>query len=132
MAQSEIAETEHEKSLPFHDLERECYGYAREHFQGKKFTNKASSQEIIVSKDGLGEWKTKSKSRKQALSIKILDKMLENGVFDHDAKDKLGRKNIESVSYFTSICEINEKGVQSHHNDQADKELWRQVLSSLS
>jgi|GEM_PF-1188745 len=106
-AKSGIAETEHEKSLAFHDLKRECYGYAREHFQGKRFLNKASGREIIVSKDGLGEWKTKSKSREQALSIKILDKLLENGFFDHDAEDELGRKNIEIISYFASTCEIN-------------------------
>jgi len=106
-AKSGIAETEREKALSFHDLKRECYGYAREHFQGRKFTNKASGREIIVSKDGLGEWKSKSKSREQALSIKILNRLLENGAFSHDAQDKLGRKNIEKVSYFASACEIN-------------------------
>jgi hypothetical protein len=41
-------------------------------------------------------------------SIKILDKLLENGTFDHDAPDKLGRRNIEKISYFRSGCIIND------------------------
>jgi hypothetical protein len=102
-----IVETGHEKGLSIHDFKKECFDYAREHFQGKKFTNKATGREIIVSKDGLGEWKTKTKSREQTLSIKILDKLLENGLFDHDAEDKQGRKNIEKISYFNSKCMIN-------------------------
>jgi len=103
---SEIFENDHEKSLSFHDLKRECHAYARQHFQGKKFVNKATGREITVSKDGLGEWKTKSKSREQVLSVKILDKLLENGIFDHDMDDKLGRKNIEKIIYFHSLCVI--------------------------
>ena len=83
------------------------FDLARQQFQGKKFTNIGTGREIIVSKDGLGEWKSKSKSREQVLSIKILDKLLENGVFDHDAEDKYHRKNIEKVSYFHSSCEIS-------------------------
>jgi len=104
-----IAETEHEKSLSVHDLKRECFEYARKNFQGKKFTNKASGREIIVSKDGLGEWKSKSKSREQILSVKILDKFLENCIFDHDANDKSDRKNIEKILYFHNSCVINDR-----------------------
>jgi len=107
--ESEITESDHEKSLTFHDFKRYCYDYARKHFQGKTFTNKASGFDIVVSKDGLGEWKSKSKSREQVLSVKILDKLLENCIFDHDAQDKFLRKNIEKVSYFTNQCEINNK-----------------------
>jgi len=103
---SEIIETDHEKSLPLHDLKGECLAYAREQFQGKKFINRATGREIIVSKDGLGEWKSKSKSREQVLSVKILDKLLENAIFDHDMDDKLGRKNIEKILYFHSLCVI--------------------------
>jgi hypothetical protein len=59
------------------------------------------------SQDGLGEWKSKTKSREQTLSVKVLDKLLENSLFDHDAEDKKGRKNIEKISYFNSRCMIN-------------------------
>ncbi|MDR0475414.1 MAG: hypothetical protein LBH43_17295 [Treponema sp.] len=103
---SKIIETEHEKCLSIYDLKKECFGYAREHFQGKTFTNKDTGREIIVSKDGLGEWKSKSKTHDQILSIKILDKLLENGIFDHDMEDKKDRKNIEKISYFHSSCMI--------------------------
>jgi hypothetical protein len=102
-----IVETDHEKGLSIHDLKKECFDYARTQFQGKKFTNKATGREIIVSKDGLGEWKAKTKSRAQTLSVKILDKLLENGLFDHDAEDTQRRKNIEKISYFNSKCMIN-------------------------
>ena len=109
MEENGIVETEYERSLSIHDLKRDCFVYARKHFQGKKFTNRATGRDILVSKDGLGEWKSKSKSREQVLSAKILDKLLENGIFDHDAEDKRGRKNIEKVSYFHSTCVINGK-----------------------
>jgi hypothetical protein len=58
----------------------------------------------------LGEWKSKSKSREQILSIKILDKLLENAAHIHDAPDKQNRKNIENISYFSGKCKINDKG----------------------
>jgi hypothetical protein len=104
-----VIETGREKALSIHELKKEYFDYARGHFQGKRFTNIATGRDIIVSKDGLGEWKSKSKSREQVLSVKILDKLLENGIFDHDADDKHGRKNIEKISYFNSPCVINNK-----------------------
>jgi len=45
----------------------------------------------------------------KALSIKMLDSLLEDGIFDHDADDKHARKNIEKISYFNSPCVINNK-----------------------
>jgi hypothetical protein len=103
------AETSIEHTLNKFDLKRECYDYARRAFQGKKFSNKETGREIAVSKDGLGEWKTKSKSRDQILSIKILDQLLENASHTHDTQDKAGRKNIALISYFTKNCKINDK-----------------------
>jgi hypothetical protein len=105
--QNNISETDAEKVLSNSDLRKVCFGYARQHFQGKRFINKATGREIVVSKDGLGEWKSKSKSREQILSVKILDGLLENGIFGHNAEDKQGRKNIEEISYFNSKCMIN-------------------------
>jgi hypothetical protein len=107
--ESNIAETEREKCLSIYELKKECFTYAKEHFQGKRFHNKATGRDFIVSKDGLGEWKSKSKSRDQILSIKILDKLLEKGIFDHKANDKYGRKNIEMIFYFYSLCVVNDR-----------------------
>ena len=109
LKKNKIEETDHEKTLSTHDLKRDCYIYAREHFQGKMFTNITTGQNIIISKDGLGEWKSKTKSREQILSVKILGTLLENAIFDHDAKDNQSRKNIEKISYYHSACEINNK-----------------------
>jgi hypothetical protein len=102
-----ISETESERVLSDHDLKASCFAYARSNFQGHKFLNKNTDEEIIVSKDGLGEWKSKSRSREQILSIKILNKLLENGILDHEGPDKLSRKNIESIGYYNSPCIIN-------------------------
>jgi hypothetical protein len=103
-----VMETEEERQLSGVELKKECLAYARQHFQGKIFTNKATNREIKVSSEGLGEWKMKSKTREQVLSIKSLDQLLENGAFDHDAPDEKGRPNVEIFSYFTQQCIINE------------------------
>jgi hypothetical protein len=105
--QSTIIETGIERELSNDELRKECLIYAREHFQGKVFTNKGTGRGIKVSGEGLGEWKMKSKTREQMLSIKILDKLLENATFDHDAPDEKGRLNIENFSYFTQRCVVN-------------------------
>jgi hypothetical protein len=55
----------------------------------------------------------KSKTREQILSIKILDKLLENSIFDHDAPDEKGRPDIEFFSYFKLLCVINGKPFQA-------------------
>jgi hypothetical protein len=104
-----VIESDREKTQSIYELKKECFDYARNHFQGKKFTNIATGRDIIVSKDGLGEWRSKSKSREQILSVKILDKLLEYGIFDHDTDDEQGRKNIEKILYFNSPCVINNK-----------------------
>jgi hypothetical protein len=102
-----LVESTDEKSMTNKDLKTACFSYARTAFQGRKFFNASTGTDIIVSKDGLGEWQSKSKSREQILSVKILDKLLENGIFDHDAPDKLGRKNIEKIIYLNSPCSID-------------------------
>jgi hypothetical protein len=78
-----------------------------QNLQGKTYINKETGREIQVSHQGLGEWKMKSKTRAQILSIKILDDMLENASFDHDASDEKGRLNIETFSCFNRLCVIN-------------------------
>jgi hypothetical protein len=102
-----VTETPAEMELSDFALKDACMVFARTCFQGKTFTNKETGRRIIVSSDGLGEWKSKTKSREQILSIKILDKLLENALFDHDASDKLKRPEIEGFSYFKTPCDIN-------------------------
>ena len=105
--QNAIVETYLERALSFDELRGECLSLAQRNFQGKTFTNKATGRVIRVSRQGLGEWKMKSKTREQILSIKILDVMLENAAFDHDAPDEKERLNIENFSYFNYLCVIN-------------------------
>jgi hypothetical protein len=102
-----IKETEAEKALPDRELKAACLTFARANFQGRIFTNQETGRPIIVSSDGIGEWRNKTKSREQILSIKILDKLLENGHFDHDAPDEAGRPEIEGFSYYKTLCIIN-------------------------
>jgi len=102
-----IFETDAERGFSINELKRECLIYARQNFQGKSFTNINTGRVIQVSHQGLGEWKIKSKTREQILSIKVLDKLLENSIFDHDAQDEKGRLNIDSFSYFKLLCVIN-------------------------
>ena len=109
---SNINETQQECALSIEELRRKCLTFAQENFQGKTFTNKPTGMEIQVSRQGIGEWKMKSKSREQILSIKILDSILESAEFDHEAKDEKGRENIESFSYFKHLCRINGKPFQ--------------------
>jgi hypothetical protein len=102
-----IIETDAERALSFDALRQECLRYAQRHFQGKTFTNRAAGRAIHVSRQGIGEWKMKSKTREQVLSIKILDQLLEDAAFDHDAPDEKGRLNVDSFAYFKRPCVIN-------------------------
>jgi hypothetical protein len=105
--QSTISETDAERNLSFDELRKACLVYAQKNLQGKSFTNRKTGRVIQVSHQGLGEWKMKSKTREQVLSIKILDKILEDADFDHDAPDQEGRVDIEMFSYFKRLCNIN-------------------------
>jgi hypothetical protein len=103
----EIWETGEEKCLSDRDLKRVCFEFARKHFQGKSFRNRSIHQDIAVSRDGLGEWRTKTKTRDQALSVKILDALLMHGVHWRDGED-LGRDpNLEKYVYFKQPCRVN-------------------------
>jgi hypothetical protein len=102
-----VVETDIERGLSFAELRQECFKYARKNFQGKIYTNKETSRPILVSHQGLGEWKMKSKTRCQVLSIKILDQLLEDAFFDHDAIDEHDRPDVEKFSYFKRLCVVN-------------------------
>ena len=103
----EIRETE--ENLSMWDLKKQNFAWALKHLRGKSFTNKSISKEITVSRDGLGEWKTVTKSRDQTVSIKILDKLLENAVFWKNEPPKNNDPNIEKVVYLRQNCRINSR-----------------------
>jgi hypothetical protein len=109
----EIWESEEDKELPDRELKVVCFAFARNNFQGKSFKNRSINQDITVSRDGLGEWKTVTKSREQALSIKILDLLLENGTFLKEEKPKNADPNIEKVVYLRQRCRINDTEYQA-------------------
>jgi hypothetical protein len=103
----EIWETAEEKRLSNRELKLRCFNFARQHFQRKAFKNKSVQQDITVSRDGLGEWKTVTKSREQAISIKFLNILLENGTFWKEEPPKNRDPNIKKVIYLRQKCMIN-------------------------
>ena len=105
-----IAETDREKELSDRELKKECFRYARENFQGKFFTNFDTGRNILVSRDGLDEWYNKTKSRDQSLSIKILNKLLENGKIIDRSNDKYKRQYVEGFIYLSASCTVNNTG----------------------
>jgi len=104
---SSIDETGHEKKLDDIALKRECFNYARQNFQGKFFTNIDIGRSIGVSRDGLDEWFNKTRSRDQALSIKKLDALLENGRLVCHADDNKKRQYVEGFLYLLTPCTVN-------------------------
>jgi hypothetical protein len=105
----ELLETADEIVLNDKDLKTACFAYARENFQGKRFLNKETGRKILVSRDGLDEWESKSKSRAQILSIKKLDALLQESSLLQKRPDTEGRYDIENFSYFSKEISINGK-----------------------
>jgi len=103
----EIWETEEEKKLSARELKKLNFSWALKHLRGKSFTNQSINEAITVSRDGLGEWKTVTKSRDQAASIKILGKLLECAIFWKEETPKNRDPNIEKIIYFRQECEVN-------------------------
>jgi hypothetical protein len=102
-----IWESDEEKVLSDWDLKTACFYFARQHFQGKTFRNKSINNDITVSREGLGEWKTKTKSRDQILSIKILDKLLVHSIYWKEKNDGNEDPNIDKIRYYYQQCRIN-------------------------
>jgi hypothetical protein len=105
----EIWETEVEKSLSDRELKNRNFAWALQNLRGRVFFNKSIKTGIHVSRDGLGEWKTATKSREQILSIKILDVLLEIASYWKEGPHIPSDPNIEKVVYFRQHCRINGK-----------------------
>ena len=102
-----IEATEEEKRLTARELKDACFHWALEHMRGRNFFNTSINQDIAVSRDGLGEWKTVTKSHEQALSIKLLEDLLKNAVFWKEEQPKKADPNIQKVIYLKQHCRIN-------------------------
>lgn len=89
-------------------LKIECLEYAEKNFRGNSYKNKSSGHIIDVSKKGLNEWFSKSKTVEQILSIKSLDQILENAEYSHSSENT---KNLElnapSYEYYNYPIVIN-------------------------
>ena len=88
-------DTEQEKCIC---LKKACYEYAKEHFRGKTFFNINRQTFINVSKRGLDEWYSKSKSLEQIISICHLDEILKFSVYTHSAENE--HKKDRSRAFF--------------------------------
>jgi hypothetical protein len=110
---NQIDENESEKGLSNYELKRECFSYAKERFQGKKYLNHDTGREILVSRDGLDEWYSKTRSREQALSIKILDDLLISSKLSKPDTDRKGRDDVKSMDHFSRNCIINGKAYEA-------------------
>jgi hypothetical protein len=103
----EIGETEEERQFSDRELKNRNFVWALQNLRGKIFINKSIKTGIHVSRDGLGEWKTATKSRDQALSIKILGLLLEMADYWKEGPHVPPDPNIEKVVYFRQHCRIN-------------------------
>lgn len=104
-----IAETPEEQRLSDKELKATIFDYARKQFQGKSYVNKNTGDTIRISRDGLSEWKTKSKSREQILSMKILDRLIINAQKVSDAEELKQRRDILGYDYYSCSCHISGK-----------------------
>jgi hypothetical protein len=104
-----VSETDAEKDLTDYELKRSCFNYARACFHGKKYLNGDTRRQILVSCDGLDEWYSKTKSREQALSIKILDDLLTASKLSKPDTDRKGRDDVQRMDHFSRNCIVNGK-----------------------
>ena len=105
----EIRETEEEKRKSFKDLREFYIKFARSHFQGKKYYNKAMTDDIIVSRDGIDKLEGMLSFREQCIAFQLLDKILINSVVEKYESDKKSRWNVEGFIYLMWQCRINDK-----------------------
>ncbi|MBR6216657.1 MAG: hypothetical protein IKQ84_09620 [Spirochaetaceae bacterium] len=99
---------EHEK---FKAFKEECFNFAKEHFQGKYFLNENRNVLIKVSRTGLNEWFSKTKTYEQSESIKYLDAIIKSADYSHSAKNKHPKRGDENSTfdYYDYIINIDGK-----------------------
>lgn len=93
-------------------LKKECLQYAIDHFLGNKYPNSSSGElvEIEVSKKGLNDWFSKTKTKDQAKSIKKLDSLLLSAKYTHSAPLYHGTNtDTGSYDYYESKFTIEDR-----------------------
>jgi len=103
----EIWETDEDKKLSDQELKKRNFKWALDNLRGKFFFNRSIKQNINVSRDGISEWKITTKSRDQALSMRLLSTLLEIADFWKEGPHVPPDPNIEKVIYFRQHCKIN-------------------------
>ena len=111
---NKIRETTEDKALDNAALKDKYMSYAKEHFQGNSYHNADTDTDIRVSRDIIDEWRSKTKSREQILSMQALDKLIESAVQTNTAEDRHYRPEIESVKYFEAGLTVNDKTYKAH------------------
>lgn len=109
-----ITETAEDKQLDTAALKEKYLAFAKKWFQGNSYHNADTDTDIRVSRDVLDEWQSKTKSREQILSMKVLDKLLETAVETNTVKDRRDRRNIESVKYFEAGLTVDDNTYKAH------------------
>lgn len=102
-----LEETELEEKLSDIELKKKIKNFARKNLQGGYVKNLSNGERIIISRDGIDEWESKSKSREQILSLKMLDYLLRNGKYDHSDKENKGKRDVKDYDYYKCDCKIN-------------------------
>lgn len=109
-----ITETAADKQLDTAALKAKYLAFAKEHFQGNSYHNADTDTDIRVSRDVIGEWKAKTKSREQILSMKVLDKLIETAVETNTTKDKYGKEYTTKIKYFETGLTVDDKTYKAY------------------
>jgi len=105
----EIRETDEDKKHSDQELKKSNFKWALANLRGKSFYNRSIKQDINISRDGISEWKNATKSREQALSVRLLGTLLGIADFWKEGPHVPPDPNIEKVIYFRQHCKINGK-----------------------
>ena len=109
-----ITETAADKQLDDNALKAKYLAFAKERFQGNSYHNADTDTDIRVSRDVIGEWKAKTKSREQILSMKVLDKLIETAVETNTTKDKYGKEYTTKIKYFEAGLTVDDKTYKAY------------------
>jgi hypothetical protein len=105
----EIWETEEEQHKSFKDLRAIYTQYAKDHFQGRKYRNKALDEDILVSRDGIDKLEGMLSFREQCIAIQLIDQFLTDSAVEGREPDKKKRWNVDEFIYLAHQCKINGK-----------------------
>lgn len=110
-----ITETAADKQLDTAALKAKYLAFAKKWFQGNSYHNADTDTDIRVSRDVIGEWKAKTKSREQILSMKVLDKLIETAVASNTEEVENGkRKGVTGVKYFEAGLTVDDKTYKAY------------------